>query len=251
MAPTPTIRTIGSYATQQRFSVDLFGDVFNVTVTADPSVIGQWVHDVLFSSRRSSHPLLVGVGVQWTPFVSYRSDSPPVSYRSDSPPDSYCSDSPPVRYRSNSPPVRYRSNAEADTLQLCVGNRCIIIQLSHCHRVPLVLRRFLADPDNTFVGVRNYQDAKKLKGSRHQLEIVRLLELIEHVVDSRGRKCLKGCSFGVIVEENLGYQGLGLDSEVSRSNWSVENLSYDQIFQASIDAYCSFKLGVLDHLWEV
>ncbi|XP_010468140.1 PREDICTED: uncharacterized protein LOC104748155 [Camelina sativa] len=238
----PSIRTIRSYATQEKFSVDFFGDEIIVTVTPDPSVIGQWIHDVLFSSRRSSHPLLVGLGVYWTPNRS-RSDPQPVQYRSDSQP---------VRYRSRSPPpVRHRSpEPEADTLQLCVGNRCIIIQLSRCHRVPNVLRRFLEDGDNTFVGVWNSQDAKKLEESRHQLEVVRLLDLRVHIVDSTGSRTLSNCSFEEIVEENLGHRGVRLERAISMSNWSVEYLSDDQILQATIDAYCSFKLGVLDHLWE-
>ncbi|KAL9291139.1 putative 3'-5' exonuclease domain, ribonuclease H-like superfamily [Arabidopsis thaliana] len=350
----PRIRSIGSYATQGKFSVDFFGDEFIVTVTSDPSVIGQWIHDVL---RFSSRPLVVGVGVQWTPHptspparyhspVSYHSDSspvthhydsPPVCYRSDSPPAQYCSVSPPARYssdsppaqyrsvsppaqyrsvsppalyrsvspparyRSVSPPVRYRSDSPpaqfrsvspparylsdsplvryrsvspparylsvspparyrsvsppacsdppANTLQLCVGNRCIIIQLFYCNRVPHVLRRFLGDRNHTFVGFWNSQDAGKLKRSRHRLEIAELLDLRNHVVDSRGRG-LKGCSFEVVVGECLGYRGVRLEKAIGMSDWSVYDLSYDQILQASIDVYVCSKLGFRNRLWE-
>jgi len=262
----PTIRTIGTYATQQRYLVDFFGEEFIVIVTPDPSVIGQWIHDVLSHNRFSSHPLVVGVGVQWTPSsyysasspvryrsdsppVSYRSYSPPVSYRSDSPPVSYCSDSPHVRYRSDSPRVRRRFDPPADTLQLCVGNRCIIIQLSHCERVPQVLRNFLADRDYTFVGIWNSQDAGKLKRSKHELEIAVLLDLRKFVSDSSGRT-MKRCSFEKIVEENLGHSGVRLDRKVSRSDWRVYDLRYVQILQASIDVYACCKLAILDHLWE-
>ena len=235
----PTIRTIGSYATQQRYSVDFFGEELFVTVTPDPSVIGQWIHDVFFHNRLSSHPLVVGVGVQWTP-SGYHPASPPVSYRSDSSPDSY---------RSDSPPVFYSSDPPADTLQLCVGNRCIIIQLSHCERVPQVLRNFLADRDYTFVGIWNSQDAGKLKRSRHELEIAVLLDLRKFVSDSSGRT-MKRCSFEKIVEENLGHSGVRLDRKVSRSDWRVYDLRYVQILQASIDVYACCKLAILDHLWE-
>ncbi|KAG7624950.1 Ribonuclease H-like superfamily [Arabidopsis thaliana x Arabidopsis arenosa] len=236
----PTIRTIGSYATQQRYSVDFFGEELFVTVTPDPSVIGQWIHDVFFHNRLSSHPLVVGVGVQWTP-SGYHPASPPVSYRSDSSPDSY---------RSDSPPVFYSSDPPADTLQLCVGNRCIIIQLRYCERVPQVLRNFLADRDNTFVGIWNSQDAGKLERSRHQLEIAELMDLREFVSDSSGRRSMYNYSLEKIVEENLGYPGVRLDREVSMSDWRVYNLSYDQILQASIDVYACCSLAILDHLWE-
>ncbi|CAE5967001.1 unnamed protein product [Arabidopsis arenosa] len=237
----PRIRTIGIYATQKKYSVDFFGEEFTVTVTPDPSVIGQWIHDVLFHSRLSSHPLVVGVGVQWTP-SGYHPASPPVSYRSDSSPDSY---------RSDSPPVFYSSDPPADTLQLCVGKRCIIIQLFHCERVPQVLRNFLADRDYTFVGVWNSQDAGKLERSRHQLEIAELLDLRKYVSDSTGRRTMRGCSFEEIVEENLGHQGVRLDPQVSMSDWRVYDLGYDQILQASIDVYACCQLAILDHLWEV
>ncbi|VVA97377.1 unnamed protein product [Arabis nemorensis] len=99
-----------------------------------------------------SHPLVVGVGAQWTPAWYYYADSPPESYYSDSPPESDYNFSPPV-----------------DTLQLCVGNRSIVIQLSHCDRVPNILHIFIEDQETTFVGVWNSQDARKLEESKHQL----------------------------------------------------------------------------------
>ncbi|KAL1204777.1 hypothetical protein V5N11_017386 [Cardamine amara subsp. amara] len=227
----PTIRTIGTYATQQKYCVDFFGDELIVTVTPDPSVIGQWIHDVVFYSRSSSHPLVVGVGVQWTPAGRYSDPSSGSPYSGSSPGGNYYD-----------PP--------ADTLQLCVGNRCIIIQLSHCNRVPNILHDFLADRDYTFVGVWNSQDARKLERSRHQLEIGELLDLRKFVTDSRGYRSLRRCSFEKIVEECMGYRGVRLDKKISRSDWSVYELCYDQIRQASIDAYVCFKLAVIDHLWE-
>ncbi|CAE5967000.1 unnamed protein product [Arabidopsis arenosa] len=227
----PRIRPVGSYATQEKYSINFFGEELIVTVTPDPSVIGQWIHDVLSNNRFSSHPLVVGVGVQWTP-PGYYSDSPPVNHYSDSSSGGYYD-----------PP--------ADTLQLCVGNRCIIIQLSHCDRVPRVLHYFLANPDYTFVGVWNSQDARKLERSRHQLEIDDLLDLRKYVEDSRGRRSLVRCSFEVIVEECLGYRGVRLDREISMSDWSAYDLCDDQILQASIDVHVCFKLGVKYRLWKV
>ncbi|XP_010448376.1 PREDICTED: uncharacterized protein LOC104745462 [Camelina sativa] len=220
-------RTIRNYATQEKYSVDFFGEELIVTVTKDRSVIGQWIHEVLSKNRfSSSHPLIVGLGVQWTPACYHRS-----GFRK------------PVRYRLGSrPPVFY---PPADTLQLCVGNRCIIIQLSHYHRVPLVLRRFLKDTDLRFYGVWNSQDAKRLWASKHKLKTAELLDLKKLVVDSSGRKSLKCSKFEEIVEEGLGYAGVGEYRRESMSDWSVWKLSDDQIIQAAVDAYCAFKLGVL------
>ncbi|XP_006299895.2 uncharacterized protein LOC17892361 [Capsella rubella] len=135
----------------------------------------------------------------------------------------------------------------ADTLQLCVGTRCIIIQLSHCDHVPYALHNFLAC--YTHVGVWNSQDAKKLEQCRHQLKIGKLLDIRKYVEGSRGS--LRGCSFEEIVEQCLGYRGVRADPEVSRSDWSVYDLCHDQILQASIDVYVCYKLGVTGRLWEV
>ncbi|XP_010446239.1 PREDICTED: uncharacterized protein LOC104729038 [Camelina sativa] len=100
-----SIKASGVTLLRKKYFVDFFGEEFTVAVTSDPSVIS---HDVLFHNRFSSHPLVVGVGVQWTP-PGYYSDFYSSSGGYYDPP--------------------------ADTLQLCVGNRCIIIQLSHCNRL--------------------------------------------------------------------------------------------------------------------
>ncbi|KAL1204776.1 hypothetical protein V5N11_017385 [Cardamine amara subsp. amara] len=269
----PTIRTVASYSTHQEYSVDFFGDELIVTVTPDPSVISRWIRNVFSCNRRpySSRPLVVGVGVQWTPFPYYP-DPPPVDdyfadphpppgdYYAHSPPDSYYANPPPGSYYVDPspgdyyadppPPGSYYSDHPADTLQLCVDNRCLIIQLSNCDYVPDELRSFLADPGTTFVGVWNNKDAEKLAESSHQLEIGELLDIRHYVRDSEGRS-LRGCSFEVIVEECMGYQGVRLDPDISMSDWSVYYLHHDQILQASLDAYVCFQLGVWVRLWEV
>ncbi|KAH0855631.1 hypothetical protein HID58_004021 [Brassica napus] len=128
------------------------------------------------------------------------------------------------------------------TLMLCVGTSCLIIQLSHCKRVPDIIPRFLTDPNTTFVGIRNCQDAKRLARTRHQLEIGELLDARMYVVDSQGR------SLRVVRLRRLlrmyGFRGVKLDRGISRSDWSVEYLSNDQILQVSVDAYVCFKLDV-------
>lgn len=250
----PRIRTTASYSTHKEYSVDFFGEELIVTVTLDSSVISRWIRDVpsYISSPFYAQPLVVGVGVQWTP-AGYYSESPPESYHSDSPPENnYYADSPPEsNYYDDSPPEsNYNFSPPVDTLQLCVGNRCIIIQLSHCDRVPDVLHSFVEDQETTFVGVWNSQDARKLEESKHQLWISDLLDLRKYVVDSQGRS-LRGCSFEEIVEVCLGRRGVRLDPEISMSDWRPINLCHDQILQASIDAYVCYKLAVRNRLWEV
>ncbi|KAF3532790.1 hypothetical protein DY000_02043337 [Brassica cretica] len=159
----PTIKTIGEYKTHQDYFVDFFGDNLLVTQTETPSVIRRWIRDVVYRHRRSrsSHPLVVGVGVQWTP-----------------------------RWYFSAPKGYYRP---ADTLQLWVGTLCLIIQLSYCERVPHILRR------NYFT-----------------------------LTDWHGRS-FRPRSFEEIVETCMGFRGVRLDKNISKSNWSVGYLSQDQL----------------------
>ncbi|KAI3940530.1 hypothetical protein MKW98_024937 [Papaver atlanticum] len=69
--------------------------------------------------------LVVGLGVQWLP--------------------SYCGSDDPV-----------------ETLQKCVGTRCLLIQLFHTPYVSTILRIFLCNEKITFVGIWNYIDQNKL-----------------------------------------------------------------------------------------
>ncbi|WZZ29449.1 hypothetical protein YC2023_012850 [Brassica napus] len=110
-------------------------------------------------------------------------------------------------------------------------------------RVPDIIPRFLTDPNTTFVGSGNSQDAKRLARTRYQLEIGELLDARMYVVDSQGTS-LRGRSFEEIVEKCMGFRGVKLDRGISRSDWSVEYLGNDQILQVSVDAYVCFKLGV-------
>ncbi|CAN8242407.1 unnamed protein product [Cochlearia groenlandica] len=217
----PTIRTIGCWSTHQNYGVDFFGYDFYVTQTETPSIIKRWIRDVIYSHRRSlsPHPIVVGVGVQWTPAFHFKTS-----------------------------PERY--NRPADTLQLCVGKQCIIIQLTHCNRVPLLLRRFLMNPQNTFVGFWNHQDKRRLELSKHQLEMGELLDVSKYVKDPQG-KCMSGRQFGEMVFHGLGHRGVSVDLEISSGDWSVDYLSLEQILQASVDAFVCHQLGVVKRLWGV
>ncbi|ESQ48785.1 hypothetical protein EUTSA_v10021493mg [Eutrema salsugineum] len=216
----PRLTTVTRYNTHDEYSVDFFGSDLFVTVTATPSVIRRWIRTAVFLHRRSHYnqPLVVGVGVQWTPAGYYSG--------------------------------RYYAESPAETLQLCLGKRCIIIQLSHCERVPRILRRFLVDPKITLVGVWNGQDARKLEQSSHGLGIGELVDIRQYVVDSEGFS-LSRCSFEVVVEVCMGYRGVRLDPAISMTDWGVCDLSHGQILQASIKAYVCCMLGVWESLGEV
>ncbi|CAH8264487.1 unnamed protein product [Arabidopsis lyrata] len=121
------------------------------------------------------------------------------------------------------------------------SSRCLIIQLSHCNYIPDILRSFLEDRTITVVGVWNNQER-----FHQRLEIWRLVDIRDYLPT-----WLWKCSFEMIVEECLGYQGVRKDKEICRSNWGARNLSDDQIVQASHDVYVCCKLGVKERVWKM
>ncbi|KAJ4836087.1 hypothetical protein Tsubulata_929654 [Turnera subulata] len=138
------------------------------------------------------------------------------------------------------------SSDEAATLQLCVGSRCLIFQLLHTDTVPLCLRRFLEDPDHTFVGVWNHRDEELLE-SYHNLRVERLIDLRD-VADAElgiGRQV----SLGRLANEVLGFDGVVKDVWVGRSDWGAEWLSEEQVQYACVDAAVSFLVGKELEAW--
>ncbi|KAG5105287.1 hypothetical protein JHK82_042257 [Glycine max] len=187
------------------------GTELSVTVTAKASVVREWLSSRLYFRQQyvRRKRLVVGLGVQWTG----GSDSP------------------------------------ADTLQLCVGRRCLIFQLAHAKSVPKKLRTFLLDASHTFVGFWNHLDRRKLESSEHGLEMVRdPLDLRRYAKTEDGDD-LTQASVEEIVEKCLGFE-VEQRSEISMSNWNDEYLSDDQIAYATIDARCAFLIGRKSRAWE-
>ncbi|KAF5738776.1 hypothetical protein HS088_TW13G01677 [Tripterygium wilfordii] len=202
------------FSDHNEFTVYFFGTPVEVTVTATPAVVRRWLHTVRYRCSHFYHRgrLVVGLGVQWTPFSG--------------------------------------RNSPADTLQLCIGRRCLIFQLCNADRVPLSLRRFLRDPDITFVGFWNSMDASKLRASRHDLKVRSLLDLRKHVETDFGES-LAGASVEKIVKEFLGFDGVRLEREISMSRWNANELSREQVLQACVDAHAAFLIGKNIRAWEI
>ncbi|RZC64653.1 hypothetical protein C5167_008345 [Papaver somniferum] len=127
------------------------------------------------------------------------------------------------------------------TLQLCHGNRCIIIQLLHLDFIPNSLKNLLSDRSVNFVGVGITQDIARLDCDY-------------------GLKCWYGHELGPLADRvyrTQQFSGAGLVSLmqqvvggrmersefVTRSNWGVNILNTEQITYATIDAYASFAIG--------
>ncbi|PNX82230.1 polynucleotidyl transferase ribonuclease H-like superfamily protein [Trifolium pratense] len=212
----PSIVDRESFNTHDVYTVNLHGNEIKVTVTAVASVVRKWIFTTLFFNRRDlqRNRLVVGLGVQWTP-------------------------------GGRDPP--------ADTLQLCVGRRCLIFQLAHATYVPKSLRNFLLNRNHTFVGFWNHSDRRKLKTSDQRFEMYRdpldlRLYAEAEAEDDDDDEDLARASVDEIVEKCLGYE-IEQSGEIGRSDWDDEVLSDEQVVYASVDAYCAFRIGKNVKAW--
>ncbi|XP_020221067.1 Werner Syndrome-like exonuclease [Cajanus cajan] len=198
------------------YTVHIHGVHVTVTVTASASVVKRWLSSTLYFRRRYAYlnRLVVGLGVQWTPGGS---------------------------------------NPPADTLQLCIGRRCLVFQLARADHVPTCLRTFLNHPFHTFVGFWNHSDRRKLESSEHCLEMWRDpldLRLWAETVDDDDDESLARASVEVIIEKCLDYE-VEQRSEISMSDWDRKYLSHDQVVYATVDAHCAFLIGRNSRLWKL
>jgi hypothetical protein len=121
--PTTT-NTITSNPTTSKCRVKFDGKPIETTVTDKASTIDEWVHEIL--SMYAGKPMVVGLDIEWKPNLS----------RED-----------------------YN---KAATLQLCIGEKCLIVQLLYTDCIPQPLKSFLMDSNFTFVGVQVAEDIAKL-----------------------------------------------------------------------------------------
>ncbi|KAF9594355.1 hypothetical protein IFM89_030484 [Coptis chinensis] len=188
------------------YTIKFFDKRFTTTVTSSPYEIRKWIRSTWYHYSAYRTQLIVGLGVQWNP------DSD--------------------------------NNNPADTLQLCVGSRCLIIQLSQTDYVPELLRRFLGDTDTTFVGIWNHSDESRLEQCEHKLVLgSEPIDLRYKVADRFGEYELQRASMESLVGRFFGYHGVGKDPNVARSEWDADWLDDEQVLYASVDAFVSFQMG--------
>ncbi|TYH82690.1 hypothetical protein ES332_D02G079000v1 [Gossypium tomentosum] len=192
------------------YTVTFFSTPIITTVTTTPSVVRNWLFRVLRLHSIRRHRLVVGLGVQWSPYSSL-------------------------------------AHSAAATLQLCIGHQCLIFQLLHADTVPLSLRRFLNDPRNTFVGVWNHSDIAMLLRSEHRLSVSRVVDA-RHVAAERNGLSPQ-LSMEKLAEILLGAPDVRKPQSIGVSNWNDYRLSLEQIQYACVDAYVSFELGRVLQVW--
>lgn len=188
-----------------RLTVHFGSAMIDTTVTRDAAVADEWVRTVRAANPRGA-PLIVGLDCEWKP-----------------------------NYRS-------WTTSKVAILQLCAGDRCLVLQLFYVDRIPASIRSFLADPDVFFVGIGVGEDAAKL-ATDYGLTCASPVDLESRCNDYLGyytggpRLGLKGYArevLGLVMEK---------PRDVTMSNWEKHDLEDAQIRYACIDAYVSYKLG--------
>ncbi|KAI3876456.1 hypothetical protein MKX03_030273 [Papaver bracteatum] len=128
-------------------------------------------------------------------------------------------------------------------LQLCVGHRCLIFQFACRDYIPASLHEFLNNEKFIFVGVGVPEDGDKLFED-YGLSVARTIDLRTSAAEKLDFEeleatGLKGLAFTVLRRD------LPKPKNVTLSRWDESFSTYRQIQYACLDAFVSFKLGIV------
>ncbi|KAF9596649.1 hypothetical protein IFM89_012864 [Coptis chinensis] len=186
-----------------QYIVYFSGKTIETTVTDKASVAQDWIRDIV-SIHQHKTQVIVGLDIEWRPH-----------------------------------PIRDLSNKSA-TLQLCIDDKCLILQLFYMDEIPNLLKDFLGDSKFKFVGIEVGDDVQKL---RNEYGLICSSHLdIRELAKTRypGRFRRPG-----LKDLALEISGLRMmkPEHVCLSNWESRILDVNQIEYACIDAYASYKIA--------
>ncbi|KMT13649.1 hypothetical protein BVRB_4g080350 [Beta vulgaris subsp. vulgaris] len=184
-----------------------FGGANIVTTLTDKAqVIDEWVAEILPRYVANGKSTVVGLDIEWRPNV-----------------------------------VSTMSN-KTTTLQLCIDNKCLIVQLFYLDYLPQSLRDFMGWPRFTFVGVKVDEDVAKLR-YEYGLICVCSKDIMDHALGLWPMRWFSRPGLKVLARD---IAGLYMDKpmHVCRSDWQARVLTREQVEYACIDAYASYKIGV-------
>ncbi|KAL5700801.1 exodeoxyribonuclease I [Ranunculus cassubicifolius] len=200
-----TIQDIESSNTHTTHNVAIDGDAIHTTVTHSPSVVRQFISNILHVHRFRLNRLVVGLDIEWRPTFG-RSPRKPVA-----------------------------------TLQICIGRRCLIYQLLYTPSIPQALLDFLSNPTYCFVGVGVDGDAEMLRRD-YQLRVAKVADLRPLAAKYSQNPQLKNAGLKVLASQVLGME-IQKSKKTTLSKWDAKDLTSDQIAYACIDAFVSFEIG--------
>jgi len=183
------------------------GLTIETIVTNQASVVEQWI-----SSRYAEKEKVVGLDTEWMQ----------------------------IEKASEKKKKTKKTMMKVAILQLCIEDKCLIIQLWCMNKIPSSLQNFMMDSRFEFVGVGVMNDISMLK-------------------NNYGLECNKGTDLFLLAKKRwpdrissgslkyLAKELVDLDMEkskaVCKSDWKVKKLTEEQVKYACIDVYASFKIG--------
>ncbi|KAH7521581.1 hypothetical protein FEM48_Zijuj07G0048500 [Ziziphus jujuba var. spinosa] len=188
-------------------TIDFCGTKIMTTVTSLAKVVDQWISRIHQIHHRRMSKLILGLDIEWLPYFPPEEPNP------------------------------------VAILQICVGHRCLIFQLLYNDTIPRSLREFLANPEFTFVGVGVKEDAVKLLEDWN-LIVGGTMDLAEEAAKKYGVDYYKRIGLKRLAMALIG-KSMKKPKHVTLSQWDSRKLSDEQVEYAAIDAYVSFKLGML------
>ncbi|KAL6958302.1 hypothetical protein U1Q18_043298 [Sarracenia purpurea var. burkii] len=124
-------------ANNSKHMVYISSEIIEKTVTDKASVAGEWVRDV--RSVHSGQNIIVGLDCEWG---------------------------------SN---FRRSMNNRTAALHLCVGTKCLILQLFYTDSIPKSIRRFLADRNITFIASKRRDDYGLSRGCTADIQALAMV----------------------------------------------------------------------------
>ncbi|CAI0421195.1 unnamed protein product [Linum tenue] len=196
--------------THNLYDVTFCTDEIHTLLAQSPGPLHQWLlettqHQRTTSNSSAAAPVVVGLDVEWRPNFSRNMDNP------------------------------------IATLQLCVGNRCVIFQLIHSPSIPQSLFDFLRSKDYVFAGVGIDGDVEKLLED-YGLKVANVVDLRQLAASKLGVKELKNAGLKQLAKEVLGKE-IAKPKRVQMSRWDNPWLTPVQVQYACIDAFLSCKIG--------
>ncbi|MCL7034101.1 hypothetical protein MKW94_010443 [Papaver nudicaule] len=191
--------------THQSYNVKFHNEEINTVLTHTASIVEDWISKIYQDFGAVLSNLIVGLDVEWRP--------------------------------------NFHKNQEnkVSVLQLCVGSRCVIIQLMYIDKIPQALIDFLGNPSFTFVGVGISEDVEKLLYD-YELGIGSTIDLRVLAAQKMNKSELKKMGLRDLTEAVLGLN-LVKPKKVTMSRWDAEYLTYDQVLYACLDVVVAFKMA--------
>ncbi|KAL5809836.1 hypothetical protein ACOSQ4_026404 [Xanthoceras sorbifolium] len=179
-----TVNIKSSCSTHNIYDVTFHGDRIQTLVTNSPSVVESWISEIELTHRSGLKNLIVGLDTEHN-----------------------CKNEHPLA-----------------TLQLCVGNRCLIFQIIHASYIPQALQNFLLNDNYSFVGVKVEEDVEKLEND-YNLSVGNVIDLRTLTAQVLGQDMKEWKQAGLkSLSEKVLKKKIEKPKEITLSEWDNRSL---------------------------